>query len=269
MRLRLLHHRPFACRSGLIPLVFIVAGIFSGCGERVAADAQVAGQTNRESSAAESILSFDLPKGYWDKDEHGAFVVTGFSIGYFRPNDDRPLVTIDLPREAVSTQGSTGQLSLPPYVPEAGVTTVVVRMRTLSRSGASAWSAPPESGPAGPAVTRSPGAQTSRRPRGVSMTDLESHPRLLAAARALVPGDEAIRAVILPFRNVTEFALAVVMCRTHGKSLEKLALAMQGPPRRSLRRAMREIDLGSKGANVLAAARAEAQQLVGKAPEQD
>jgi hypothetical protein len=256
--------------------VAILAAWLAACEGRGTAEAVASTPPQAPGGTAGSeqprvTLAFDLPPETGDS----ASEIIGFEVGYFGPGPLRtPAALVEVPREAVSIQGSAVRLSVVlPALPEGG-TDVALRVRTKTRSGISAWSEPTAivSVPALPAsqqrassaaATR---ANERRQRRGLSVSDLDPYPALREAIeRLLSPGlslDEAVR----PFRNVSNLANAVAVSRQRKLPFAELLEALEGPPRRSLREALQVVEPSLDARRALRDARDEGSRLAAAGP---
>jgi hypothetical protein len=212
------------------------------------------------SPTAGRFLEFDLPPEHVNKDADGQFVITGYRLGTFRAGESVPLVTTDVPRDAVAVNGKVGRVALATsQLPTGDVSGLVIRMQTVSRSGASEWSAPsPVLSTAG-APARATGGRSGRA--RVSMTDVDRHPRLAESLRKSL-GQQEPEDVLMAFRSLDDLALAVVICRDQDIAFDTLTATLVGPPRRSVRVALRELKPSLRGTDAMQKARAEAKQLL-------
>jgi hypothetical protein len=210
------------------------------------------------------VIEFELPTGFWQKEGSGAFWVTGFRIGYFRPDDSIPLFTADVGRDAVTVDGDTASLSTPLYQMPGRVSEIVFRLQTMTKATASDWSEPTArvnvAKPA-PAVRARAAAKTKT---GLTVTTLKEYPQLSSALSALLKDGASTDAILPTFRNVNELALAVAICTDQSIAITQLSGTMQGPPRRSLRNAVRTIKPALRRGDALQKARARAKQLLKK-----
>ena len=227
------------CSLATTLVVLATCSVFASCDQPLAtgvlADAQPA------KARTTSSLEFDLPPEYWTKNADGSFVIIGFRLGYFRPGESEPITTRDIMRDAVVVEGSAARLPLPSQVFPEGVTDVVLRVQTLTGAGSSEWSAPSEATTSVVRVRAAAKSPSRKRPQ-LSMSDVEVHPRLAEALRTAVPPAVKLDAVLTAFPTIDELALGVVLDRDRNVPLEKLSSVMNGPPRRSLRNALREIN---------------------------
>jgi hypothetical protein len=245
--------------------VILLATVGLACDQPISSNVRAEGQANARGTR--QAVEFDLPAEYWTKDANGEFVITGFRLGLFQDGSSEPLSTRDIGRDAVIEAGRTGQISLTPRPPN-GVGAVVWRLQTLTRDGASPWSAPtPAVDSAGSTPARPEAAAKSRR-RPLSMSDVERHPRLLEAFRKALPSSAAADQVLAAFRNVNELSQAVAISTAEGMALDVLGKKMAGPPRQSLRNAVRELRPNLRGTDALRKANMAAKELLGAAPKQ-
>jgi hypothetical protein len=250
-------------RATVSVLVLAVMGI--ACDRQVSQGLFAEGQSTPRNTG--QVLEFDLPLEHWNKGPDGQFVITGFRVGTFRTGESVPLFATDVPRDAVVVDGKVGRISLTNnQVPGGDVSNLVLRMQTLSRAGASDWSDPspaPSTTRARP--VRTPGAAAGRSERArVSMVDVERHPRLADALRKSLGPSVKPDDFLIPFRNLDDLALALVISRDQAIELSKLRATLVGPPRRSVRAALRELKPSLRGSDALQKARAEAKQLLQK-----
>jgi hypothetical protein len=250
------------------PVLLAVLAVVACIGWAEEAAPRAAGDGVEVQPASPVILEFDLPDEFFAKNPDKTDVVTKFRVGYFEGGGAKPLATIEIPRSAVSVNGRSGRLTLPrEQIPAAASGSLVVKLQTITRGGASDWSA------ASPMVAtttleasarREPRRPEPRKRRGPSMADVERHPRLVEAFRETLSVGAKPEEVLASFRTTEELALAVVICREHKIPLEKLGVATQGPPRKSLSKAAREINPSFGGASALQKARADAKQLLSR-----
>jgi hypothetical protein len=93
------------------------------------------------------------------------------------------------------------------------------------------------------------------------MTDVDRHPRLAEALRQSL-GQKEPEDVLMAFRSLDDLALAVVISRDQDIAFDKLTATLVGPPRRSVRVAIRELKPSLRGTEAMQKARAEAKQLL-------
>jgi hypothetical protein len=259
-------------------LLVLACAVCGGCEGRVTTGVK-AQQAESPLPDAPLFLEFDLPDEFSDRTAAGEDVVTGIRVGYFRPGDTEPFSTVTISRDEVVVNGETGRV---PVDRERAMGGALVRLQTVTRAASSSWSdapsfssgaagvgsssaarsAPPSAAAAGTPVRAVGG--TNRRSR-VRSADVEAYPQLLSLANEMRPGEVAFDDMLAPFRSVTEFALALVICRDHQIPFETFIETMNGPPQRTLRPAVQELRAMLKGANVIAAARDGAEQLLVKA----
>jgi hypothetical protein len=245
--------------------VLLVAIVCTSCAEGI--DAGVLADEQERGAAARgrpSMLEFDLPDEFWTKDAEGRYVVTGFRLGYFQPSNTDPMVTVEIARDAVVVTGKSGRVPLGTDRLPENVSTFTLRIQTLTRTAASAWSEPSSSTSAAAATGRSAAkAPRDARPsKRLSMSEIERYPRLLEAMKKTLPPGGQSEALLAPYRNAEELAIAVVLCRDNGIPLEKFSQAMTGPPRRSLRNAARVVKPELRKTTAMEKARAEAKDLL-------
>jgi hypothetical protein len=249
---------PDSRRLRTVAWVFMLAAVAADCDQPLAVSGVAHGQSASQST--HKLLEFDLPDEYSSKDADGEFVVTGFRLGFFRPGEAVPISTREIGRDLVVVNGRRGQVLL-----SDDVGNVVLRLQTLTRNGASDWSAPsPAETVMSPAPDRSAG-KTGRGRSGVSMSEVERHPRLAEALHKLLSPTKPEQ-VLASFRNINELARAVAICTEHGITLQKLGDTMVGPPRRSLRNAVTELKPALQGSDTMRKANAAAKQLLAAAP---
>jgi hypothetical protein len=261
-------------RSRGVLRAFALAALCASCDQplaQVQAKATALTSTTQGRLASQIVLDFDLPNEYWAKNARGEFLLTGFLVGYFAAPSARPLHTIDVTRDAVILYDRVGRLVLPrPRLP-VDVTSFVIRLQTITTAGSSEWSDPsPAIAVTAPTPERNArnNAPSTAKPRaaakrrGVSLEDVQKHPRLLVALEKLQPTDAARQETLTAFQNLDELATAVVICNREDIALDDLSKTVKGPPRRSLRRAVRELKPSSRQRNVVQAARDEAKQLL-------
>jgi hypothetical protein len=171
-----------------------------------------------------------------------------------------PLLTRDVNRDAVVINGNVAGLLLVPHYFPADVTRVVLRVQTLTRSGSSAWSEP---SPPTESVVYGAAARTSARKRPqISLSDVARHPQLEKVLRTVVPSTEKLSKIVSEFRTIEELAMAAVLNRDHDIPLDRLSKTMAGPPRRSLRNALREVKPTMSDRRELQSVRAVALKLI-------
>ena len=250
------HIRAVAC-------LLVLAVVSAGCDQPISLGILAGAQPNARGTG--QSLEFDLPQEYSTKDANGEFVITGFRLGFFQAESALPISTVELGRDAVVVTGLTAKVSLTPQQIPKDLGPIVLRLQTLTRHGASDWSAP--STAIADTSSATPGnapekASGSRSP--LSMSDIERHPRLAEALRKLKPSGTEFEQVLAPFRSVSQLAQAVALCTEQDIALDSLTAKMTGPPRRSLRNAVRELKPALKGA-ALRKANADGKQLLGAA----
>jgi hypothetical protein len=245
--------------------VILLATLGLACDQPISPNVRAEGQANARGTR--QAVEFDLPAEYWTKDAKGEFVITGFRLGLFQDGSSEPLSTREIGREAVIEAGRTGQISLIPQRFSKDVGAVVWRLQTLTRDGASPWSAPsPVVDPAANAPARPEVAKGGRS--RLSMSEVERHPRLLEAFSKALPSSAAADQVLAAFRNVNELSQAVAISTAEGIALDVLGKKMAGPPRLSLRNAVRELRPNLRGTDALRKANTTAKELLGAAPKQ-
>lgn len=250
------HIRRIAC-------LFVLTAVSAGCDQPVNLGV-LAGAQPKAGGTGQS-LEFDLPEEYSNKDANGEFVITGFRLGFFRAESADPISTMEVGRDAVVVNGRTGKVSLTAQQIPKDPGPVVLRLQTLTRQGASEWSAPStaltDTSSAAPGIAPESPRSRSR----LSMSEVERHPRLADALRKLKPSGSELEQVLASFRNVNQLAQAVALCTAQDIALDALAAKMAGPPRRSLRNAVRELKPALEG-SALRKANAAGKQLLGAAP---
>lgn len=254
---------PASQRGRTTAWAFWLAMLSSGCDQPLNFSGLAADQA---SARASQSLEFDVPAQFWDKTADGEFVVTGFRLGFFRDASAEPIATRDVGRDAVVVDGRTARVVLnpPPLGQEAGP--ISIRIQTLTRQGASPWSA----SAALPATSGAPPGPASKSARpgrsSLSISDVEPYPRLADALRKLVPSPAKVDQLLASFRNINELAQAVAICTEHDVELGVLSERMAGPPRRSLRRAVRDLQPTLLGAPMRKANEAAKQLLAAPKP---
>jgi hypothetical protein len=220
------------------------------------------GGTHQVSSGATMTIEFDLPLEYDDRDRQNRFVVTGFIVGFFRGSDSEPALTIDVTRDSVRVDGRKGRLTVSRYRDSDGGP-VVVRLVTVTREALSDWSEPSPALPGAARDAARPSRPAGAGGRRLDVGQVEQHPRLIAALKELLPPNADLAPWVGRFRTMNELAMTVVVSRDHGIAFAVLAAKMQGPPRRSLRNALRELKPTVRGTNPLKPAQAQAKALLG------
>jgi len=215
------------------------------------------------------LLEFDLPAESGVPSRSG--VITAYRLGYFRVGEMRPLQSIELPAEALTLRGRTATVRVPkPEVPD-GVDRVVIRLQSLSSAGSSVWSAPtppvvvPPSDGTPSQVRDRPTAEqipARRRTDGLLPVDVEPYGALAQAVRELLEPDDPLEALVKRFTRVDDLALAVAVSRSTDVSLKELSEAMEGPPRRPLGRALRQLRPALQAGTVVREARPEARRML-------
>ncbi len=255
---------PASQRIRTIAWLFVLAAVSAGCDQPLNLGVLAGAQPSARGTG--QYLEFDLPQEYSNKDANGEFVITGFRLGFFRADSAEPISTIEVGRDAVVVNGSTGKVLLTPQQFPKDLGPVVLRLQTLTRQAASEWSAP--STALADTSSATPGSapeKASPSRSRLSMSDVERHPRLAEALRKLKPSGTEFEQVLAPFRNVNQLAQAVALCTAQDIALDSLAARMVGPPRRSLRNAVRELKPALEGA-AMRKANAAGKQLLGAAP---
>jgi hypothetical protein len=131
---------PGSWRKLTVGWVILLAAVGFACDQPISPNVRAEGQANARGTR--QAVEFDLPPEYWSKDAKGEFVITGFRLGLFQDGSSEPLSTREIGREAVIEAGRTGQISLMPQRFSTDVGAIVWRLQTLTRDGASPWSAP-------------------------------------------------------------------------------------------------------------------------------
>jgi hypothetical protein len=155
-----------------------------------------------------------------------------------------------------------------------GANDVVLRARTKTRSGFSGWSEPTAviTVPAlPPRERRSASADatgTNDRPqqRGLSAGDLDEYHALREALQPMLGPDLPLDEAVRPFRRVRDLAEAVVLSRRHKLQFASLLKAVEGPPSRSLREALRLVEPSLDARRASRDARDEARALAARKP---
>jgi hypothetical protein len=246
-------------------LLLATSALLAGCdaspSQGIRAEAQSPPPSARTTEAnARVTLEFDLPDEFSARAPDGNPVVTGFRVGAFRPGESNPVGTVDVTRDEVSVNGRTGRISLDRNRLTTDVNASVLRVQTVTREGASVWSDPPPPGKS----AKAPRAARKREAKGVSMPDVERHPKLLEALRKALPSDVKPEDVAARFRTVDSLAVSVVISEQENIPLDKLSALMKGPPQRNLRAALHEIRPSLDSRPLVQKARKESKALLGR-----
>jgi hypothetical protein len=212
------------------------------------------------------MLEFELPAEFSARSADGSDLISGFRLGYFKPSESTPFSTVDLSRGQVAVTGRTARVPLDLQRVPADLNSIVVKLQTQSRGQFSAWSepSPPLTGLGPPRAARQPRQRQDggeRRGQGLLLADIERHARLAEALRKVVPADAKIEDLLKGYRRLNDLAVAVVLSRDHGVPFVALTQSLQGPPRRSLRNALKQVQPKLE-ANPIPKARAASAQLL-------
>ena len=234
-------------------------------------------QAAATAAATPLVLEFDIPAEFAE-----GGVVTGFRVGFFRGNDSTAIRAIDVARESLVVSGRTARITVPrENVPQCS-DDCVVRVQTLSRNQASAWSDPvpvggvavrenPTAAPQRPpqrteqraAIPERPRAQSGRRRAGgLTAADVEKHTSLSESLRAVLPKDANVNAELRRFRRLEDLALVVVLSRDYHIPFTTLIQTLAGPPRVTPRDAVMKLRQDVDAREAVRKSRAEAQKFV-------
>jgi hypothetical protein len=241
------------------PILVIVGGFMASLGSVTAWSARLLEQAQSEKArvaVAPIRVEFDLPADFHERDAAGEFVIRAIRIGFFEPKVATPLATRDVRRGAVEVDGNVGRLPLPDLMP-SGYGRVLIRLQSLSASGPGPWSEP------SPPVTL-PERQPPGPPRPLILADVERYPVLNDALRQVLgrrpTGDE-----VSTFRRIDDLATAVVLTRRFEIALPDLCKILRGPPRRTLRGAIKHLFPALNNIQVVREASLEARALLAEA----
>ncbi len=220
-------------------------------------------------------LEFEPPPEFHERTEDGAYVITGFRVGYFRaaPDDPRknaqprPVHATFIARDALQLVGPLVRVSFKPEPMRRGNTEVVFRVQAV-RSGADGY----WSDPTGVMTLAERAPASGRRVKKLTLEEsVATYPALVEALRALDAKAQGPRPetqknpLFLAFRRVGDLATAVVICRDRGVPCAELAESMIGPPRQPLGRALRQwIKEESEIPGLIKKARSESRRLLRK-----
>jgi hypothetical protein len=222
----------------------------------------VAVSPGTQPAAPETVtLEFEPPPEFHERSSSGAFVITGFRVGYFRAVPDggrknaqqRPLQTSWIARDALKIVGSMVQLSFKPEPVRAGNAQVVFRVQAVREGAEGFWSEPT-------AVVTLPERVPAVSKRPTFEATLATHPALVEALRALDAKGDWYKS----FRRVQDLALAVVVCRDHGVPCAELAARMTGRPPQPMRRALLQWKDESSIPELIRSATVESRRLLSK-----
>ena len=234
-------------------------------------------QAAATSAATPLVLEFDIPAEFAE-----GGVVTGFRVGFFRGNESTAIRTVDVARESLTVSGRTARVTVArENVPQCSGD-CVVRVQTLSRTQASAWSDPvPLGGPAArgnpTAAPQRPPQRTERqvaipgRPRaqsrlrrtaGLTAADIEKHTSLSESLRGVLPKGANVDAELRRFRRVPDLAMAVVLSRDYDIPFTTLSQTLAGPPRVTPREALTKLRQDVNAGEAIRKARLEARKFV-------
>jgi hypothetical protein len=220
----------------------------------------VRAEAQSRQSKAGVTLEFDLPDEFSARAPDGNLVVTGFRVGAFRPGESNPVATVDVTRDEVSVNGRTGRISFDRNRLTTDVKASVLRVQTLTRENSSLWSEPSSLVGASAKVARA--TPRKRDVKGVSMPDVERHPKLLEALRKVLPSDVKPEDVAARFRTVDLLAVSVVISEQENIPLDKLSALIKGPPPRNLRAALRELQPSLESRALVRKARQQSRALL-------
>ena len=227
-------------------------------------------------------IEFDATDDVAKKTADGSFLVRAFQVGFF--DGDTLVRTVEVPRARAEISGTHVKLVSPVVVLSRGPSrNASVRVRSLSAGPAGTWSAPSGSvrleaessarasrrgrDRAGAGRERAE-AKTAPKPRArrtVTVAQLNRHPALKEALTPMLGADLDVDKVVGSFKRVQDLALAVVIARKHAVPLARICNAMQEDQRRTVTTALKGLSPGFDVEGEVAAARAEARTLAGRA----
>jgi hypothetical protein len=285
-------------RASWLASLFVIVAAVGACGQTPSTTSAPRGAVAAPASQPAStqglrrapiVLEFDVPAEFTTVPAGSASAVTGFRVGIFQADGASPLSTMDFAREALTVRGGTARVTLAPERVPEGIENAVLRVQTLSRGQAGAWSDPvalggavarqarqaPQRPPRSPqprvAVINPPGAAPGQRRRGVTPADIENYAALSAALRKVLPADTTLEMELGRFRRLQDVAVAVVISRDHGIPFTTVSQTMAGPPRLAGRNALAKLRPDLTDRMVFQKVRAEALRLieapVGTAPK--
>jgi hypothetical protein len=249
-------------------LLLATSALLAGCDaapyQGVRAEARQSRQPSPRTIQANApvTLEFDLPDEYSARASDGSYVVTGFRVGVFKSGESEPIATVNVARDEVTVNGGTAKISLNRDRFPTNVNGGVLRVQTLTRESASVWSDP--SSAIGGSAKAARATPRKREAKGVSMPDVERHPKLLEALRKVLPSDMKPEDVAARFRTVDSLAVSVVISEQQKIPLDKLSALMKGPPQRNLRAALQEIRPSLDSRPLVQKARKESKALLGR-----
>lgn len=216
-------------------------------------------------------LEFEPPPEFHEQTKDGAYVITGFRVGYFRAAPDehrknaqpRPVHTTFIARDALQIVGPLVRVSFKPEPMRRGNTEVVFRVQAVRAGADGYWSEPTG------AMTLAERGPAARRVKLTLEESVAAYPALVEALKKLdanaapraEPGKNPLYSA---FRRAGDLATAVVICRDHGVPCAELAERMIGPPREPLSRALRHWKEESAIPGLIKSARSESRRLLRK-----
>lgn len=190
--------------------------------------------------------------------------IEGLRVGYFRPDTNVPIRVVDVPRNAVIVTGKVMRVSVPRLAIE-GSGVVVLRLQVVSKSrGLSDWSDPTDrvTMPVIPVPERRPAPE--RRPRpALSAAALDAHPALKAEFITRLGPNGSVDDALKGFRRVQDVAVAVIVSRQQEIPFDRLCRLLVGPPRASLRQAIRRLKPSLNPRDAIRSAQVESRALLG------
>lgn len=279
-------------RSICLASLFVVAAAAAAGGETQTNASAQTGAPSAPSTGSASVqnaaeprepivLEFDVPEEFRTQPAGSANAVTGFRVGFFQANSSTAVRTMDVARDALTVQGRTARVTLPPESIPESIDNGTIRVQTLSGGEAGAWSNPvwlagsaasqTQSAPQRPTRPRQTRAARTERPREpaararrgiLAPGDIEKYVALSEALHKLLPADANIETEVGRFRRVQELALAVVISRDYKIPFSELSKMVEGPPRVAPRGALSRLRRGAVTPDAISKLRTEARRLI-------